>query len=179
MDNGRYEDGIGRKKETKEYKAWCGMMARCYNNKSSSYPLYGGRGIFVCERWKKSFENFLRDMGKSPTKNHSLDRINNGGPYSPKNCKWSTDKEQCLNRRSNIIVEYGGEKYVLSELSKKLNIPYPRMRWRYHQGMSIDDIVDLKRRNEKLIDGKTMVERSRELGVHRSTLYRRLKQVRV
>lgn len=39
-------------------------------------------------------------MGRKPTPQHSLDRIDNSLGYFPKNCKWSTKKEQALNTRN-------------------------------------------------------------------------------
>src|SRR3990167_3632980 len=67
-----------RIKPSPTYTAWRSMRVRCTKPKCAPYARYGGRGIKVCDRWRK-FENSLADMGERPTPTHSLDRINNNG----------------------------------------------------------------------------------------------------
>lgn len=87
-----------KNRATPIYAVWVTMHARCKSKKRKNY---GGRGIKVCKRWK-NFTNFLEDMGERPN-GKSIDRINNNGNYNPKNCKWSTPKEQANNRRKRKL----------------------------------------------------------------------------
>lgn len=82
------------------YGIWCTMKQRCYRVKDKRYPLYGGRGIKVCDRWKNNFLAFMEDMGDRPSNKYSLDRINNDGNYEPSNCRWATIEQQANNRRN-------------------------------------------------------------------------------
>jgi hypothetical protein len=85
-----------------EYNAWARMRGRCNNANDPSFRHYGGRGIKVCRRWRRSFVAFYIDMGQRPSPKHSLDRIDVNRGYSPDNCRWSTPCQQVHNRRCSV-----------------------------------------------------------------------------
>ena len=114
-----------RKKSPCEYNIWKAMNQRCNNPNDKNYRRYGGRGIKVCKQWggQGGFMKFIEDMGPRPDPKYSIDRIDNDGPYSPQNCRWTDRHIQRANQqRVKKYVLYGEEGSML-ELYKKYN-PY-------------------------------------------------------
>ena len=70
---------------------------RATNPRHPQWKDYGGRGI---EFRFSSFSQFIVDIGKKPSAQHTLDRINNDGHYEPGNIRWATHLEQIQNRRT-------------------------------------------------------------------------------
>ncbi len=121
---------------TKEYRTWLKVKERCLNENCKCYHNYGARGITICERWRDSYEMFLADMGRAPSKKHSIDRINNNGNYEPGNCHWATAIQQGRNTRSNRIIEINGIRRCLSEWASISGISGPTIINRLKRGWS-------------------------------------------
>jgi hypothetical protein len=108
-----------------------------------NYKNYGGRGITLCDRWADSFLNFLEDMGPKPSPKHKIERRENDKGYSPENCIWATATEQARNQRSNVVVEYKGERMILTDLALKVGVKYFSLRNRMKvQGESAEIAAD-------------------------------------
>jgi hypothetical protein len=126
---------------SREHRIWAGIKQRCLNPAVKAFAEYGARGITVCERWAESYEAFLADMGRAPSAAHSIERKRNGEGYSPSNCVWATSAEQARNRRSNVLVEYGGREMVLKDAAEAANLPYKTVHARIANGWSATDAL--------------------------------------
>lgn len=121
-----------------EYRAWRQMLTRCTNPNSKSWADYGGRGITVCDRWANDYTAFLADVGRRPSPDHSLDRINTDGNYEPGNIRWADDFQQSGNRRNNITVAVDGEMVCLKEACRRVGVPYKAAVQRRRRGWASD-----------------------------------------
>ena len=124
----------------REYRIWIAMRARCRDPKRRGYQNYGGRGICVCKRWD-SFANFLADMGPCPP-TYSIDRKNNDGNYSPRNCRWASIAEQKANTRATLTLTYKGVTKPIFVWAAELGVEYSALRSRFKWGWSAEEIIE-------------------------------------
>lgn len=125
------------------YQDWRQMISRCYKKTASNYSRYGGRGITVCEEWRKSpfsFYEWVESVGGKPA-GTTLDRIDNNGPYSPENCRFADIRTQSRNKRSNIILTYNGKTQCLTDWANEYGINDETLRGRLKKGMSLEEAL--------------------------------------
>lgn len=127
---------------TRLHNIWKNMISRCTNLKHPNYPLYGGRGISVCDEWRTSFDAFCSwSVNNGYADNLSLDRIDVNQGYRPENCRWITQKGQCNNTRRNINVELNGETHTLKQWTEILGLKYGTIASRVKRGWNPVDAL--------------------------------------
>lgn len=174
-----------------EWRSWSQMIQRCHNAKNGSYRNYGGRGITVCNEWRGSFGRFFADIGPKPSREHSLERVDNDLGYSPSNCRWASRAEQTRNRRNNNLIEFEGEKLCLLDWAARLGVSRGGIYTRINQGASPQEAIsyykeNIKRTGAPMIGSGVVVEFEGQLrgipeiadmlGTSKQTIYARIKR---
>ena len=123
------------------YGSYHSMMDRCYRKTANNYPFYGGRGITVCEEWRKyeAFRDWALSNGYSD--NLTIDRIDVNGDYCPNNCRWATVYEQSNNKRTSKYISFNGETGTIREFADKYGLAYSCLYERLKLGWSIEDAL--------------------------------------
>ncbi len=129
-----------RVRDRRVHGIWCAMMQRCYNPNTIGWKDYGGRGIEVWFFWHK-FDGFYASMGDPPSPRHTLERVDNDGPYIPENCCWATRSEQQRNRRNTIFLEHDSRKQTLKEWATITGICAGTLESRYRKGWLVKDLL--------------------------------------
>ncbi len=127
------------------------MKQRCYNERSSEYYLYGGRGIYICDEWlndRTSFFKWAAENGYEENAKQSecsIDRIDVNAGYSPDNCRWVNSLVQANNTRRNKYYELYGEKKTLAEWSRIYGIKYGTLYSKVNRsGLSLEEALNLE-----------------------------------
>ncbi len=138
------------KRNTITYNTWANLKQRCYNQNASGFKNYGGRGIKVCDRWL-DFKKFLEDMGERPSKNYSIDRIDNNGDYCKENCRWATRIQQNRNSRHCNKLSFNGKTLTLSGWSEITGINLATLNYRFYIAKwSIEKTLTTKVKSNRL-----------------------------
>lgn len=165
---------------TPEHVAWNSMKSRCRPS-SRDHSKYHDRGISVCDEWKGEggYEAFLTCVGRRPSLQYSIDRIDNDGDYEPGNVRWATKKEQARNRRDNKRLTIDGVTKCVVEWSEVSGVSSTAINYRLGCGLSHSDAVfkDPDRRAKLTIDGvtKAILEWEKESAVGLATIVSRIK----
>jgi hypothetical protein len=130
VKHGHTKNDAGRTRKT--YNVWSSIIQRCTNQNDQHWKNYGGRGIIICDRWKK-FKNFLDDMGEVPI-GLQIDRIDNDGNYCKENCRWTTPKENSRNKRSNYMITFNKKTQCISAWAEETGINKRTIRERLVRG---------------------------------------------
>lgn len=121
------------------YSLWCAMRQRCKEGNASSKN-HGDRGVRVCPAWNSSYDAFIADMGYAPD-GMTLERRDNDGDYAPANCRWATDREQRLNKRTNRRITLGNETKTVTEWAESLGMPAQRIWNRLGAGEPVERVL--------------------------------------
>lgn len=118
------------------------MRARCLNKNNKKYPIYGGRGITICERWNE-FNNFMLDMGRKPDPKFTIEREDVNGNYEPTNCYWISRADQGRNKRNSVFVTYNGKRMLLIDLVEELGLSRSVVYGRLKMGWTLAQAISL------------------------------------
>lgn len=146
---------------TPEYVIWCHILARCLNPKIERYKNYGGRGISIQKEWTGDggFERFLSHIGKRPSSDHQIDRIDNDVGYIPGNVRWSTRRIQSRNKTTTRRLTWQGKTRSLIDWSELLKVNYWTLHARLNRGWSVSEALSTKVQN---VVNKQRREKSRK-----------------
>lgn len=130
---------------TRLYGIWQNMKGRCYNPHDARYDRYGKRGIKICDEWRDDFATFYEwAISNGYSEELTIDRMDNDGDYTPENCRWATNMEQCRNRSTNINITIGNSTRTLTEWCEIFEVDFKKIVARYHRNgfTGIDDLFN-------------------------------------
>lgn len=133
--------------KSRTYRIWAGMRDRCTNVHSKKAHLYALKGVKLYGPWN-DFVNFLNDMGEAPD-GYSIERIDGGGNYEPKNCRWATPKEQGNNTTKNKRLTYADKTMTISQWADELNIKPNTLVYRIRRGWSTSRAINTPIQNHQ------------------------------
>lgn len=144
--NARTMKNYGLTRE-KLYHVWRTMRQRVSNPNSQRYRLYGLRGICVCDEWNEysAFREWAVSSGYK--EGLSIDRIDVNGNYCPENCRWTTQKVQCNNKRNNRRISFRGDERTLSEWADILGMKQNTLNARACRGWNEESILQPLRKS--------------------------------
>jgi hypothetical protein len=131
--------------------SWKSMHDRIKQSHKSRKDYYD-KNITICAEWY-DFKQFHKDMGDRPT-GKTLDRINNGLGYFPRNCRWADYKKQARNRSSNVFLEINGQTKTIAEYAEENKMLQTTLANRIKRGWEPSEAINRpvkKQKNNRII----------------------------
>lgn len=123
------------------FRVWMAIKNRCYNQNSTAYKDYGGRGIKLCKEWQE-FQPFYEWAMKNGYKTGlEIDRTDNDSGYCPENCRFITAKQNNRNKRNNRYITIDGETKTLSAWSELYNLNHTTILHRLRDGWKDKELL--------------------------------------
>lgn len=127
---------------TRLYHIWYDMVGRCENSNYKNYHRYGGRGISVCNEWKKFIVFRQWALSNGYSEKLTIDRLDNDGDYKPSNCRWATRKQQSKNRSNNNLITHNGITETITDAAKRYGLTTQSIKYRISKGWSIKEALE-------------------------------------
>lgn len=134
-------------KEERLRTVYLSIRSACENPQDPKYPKFGGRGISVCEEWKRSFDNF-----REWSENNGYDsgtfllRYDVKQDYTPYNSKWTHSCNDGNGRKGNIMLTANGETHSLAEWSRITGLHRSSIEERLLRGATPEEAVNPQRK---------------------------------
>lgn len=101
--------------DSPEYQTWNSLIGGCHNKHHQRYKHLGKKGYSVCKKWRDSFDAFLDDLGRRPTRDHVLLIESSKKTYGPTTCKWVAREEWRRSRKQASLYEFDGQSKPATE----------------------------------------------------------------
>ena len=130
------------------YRLLWGMRMRCELPGLQNEPYYHGKGIKVCDEWRKDPAAFVKwALENGYRKGLEIDRIDNDGDYEPGNCQFITharnsrkrSNARCDEARARLVKDLLSQGIPVKRAASIAGVPYMSA-WHISKGNTWRDV---------------------------------------
>jgi len=151
--------GVRRERGSPEYQAWK-RINKLGRREAAQRTVNPGQRSTVAPSWQTSHETFLADVGRRPSPQHQLTRIDPEGNWEPGNVQWLSPVQRQI-RCCRIRIPVGEHSETLSALANRVGISRQVIYDRLKHGWDLEKALSLpvrpRRPNGKAAHHRTEV----------------------